>query len=274
MKIVYLYNNRPTTYGYQCYNLLNNGSARSRREAGADDTGYCDQPMIADWKLDLMAKVIFERIWTDKNAVISKTCDLIRECYRADAPKKANLSGIVAQIERYKKKKNNLLDMRTDGEITKEEFASQKEKIDSALLDLEKEYASMLESKQEMCVSDLRWDEIKDTLAQVLDFTQPKIAPDLICKFVSRIVPNGRYHFRWYMNLDGENTTTLDMATEGRRNNAVVSFDDGGDQPPVHNVDVISISQFAEEKSSTLSMQRRLRSRSRQASNRKPNERS
>lgn len=46
------YDDKPNTYGYQCYNILNNGSANQRRKAGADDTGYCDQPMIADWKLD------------------------------------------------------------------------------------------------------------------------------------------------------------------------------------------------------------------------------
>ena len=35
----------PWSYGYQCYNQLNNGSASQRRKAGADDTGYCDQSM-------------------------------------------------------------------------------------------------------------------------------------------------------------------------------------------------------------------------------------
>lgn len=154
-------NNMPWSYGYQCYNQLNNGSAASRRKAGVDDTGYCDQPMIADWKLDLMAKFIFERIWIDKNEVISKTCDLINECYRADVPKKVNLTGFASQIEKYRAKKNNLLDMRTDGEITKEEFAVQKQKIDAVLADLENEYASMLQSEQEIRVPDLRWDEIK-----------------------------------------------------------------------------------------------------------------
>ena len=50
------YDDKPNTYGYQCYNILNNGSANQRRKAGADDTGYCDQPMIADWKLELQAE--------------------------------------------------------------------------------------------------------------------------------------------------------------------------------------------------------------------------
>ena len=255
-------NNMPWSYGYQCYNQLNNGSAASRRKAGVDDTGYCDQPMIADWKLDLMAKFIFERIWIDKNEVISKTCDLINECYRADVPKKVNLTGVASQIEKYRAKKNNLLDMRTDGEITKEEFAVQKQKIDAVLADLENEYASMLQSEQEIRVPDLRWDEIKETLTQVLDFSQPQVNPDLIRKFVSKIVPDGKNHFRWYMNLDGHDTTSLDVVTEGRKSNAVVTFDSGGDKPPLHTGDVITISQLKEKKSSTLSILHRLRLRS------------
>ena len=217
--------------------------------------------MIADWKLDLMAKFIFERIWIDKNEVISKTCDLINECYRADVPKKVNLTGVASQIEKYRAKKNNLLDMRTDGEITKEEFAVQKQKIDAVLADLENEYASMLQSEQEIRVPDLRWDEIKETLTQVLDFSQPQVNPDLIRKFVSKIVPDGKNHFRWYMNLDGHDTTSLDVVTEGRKSNAVVTFDSGGDKPPLHTGDVITISQLKEKKSSTLSILLRPRSR-------------
>lgn len=256
-------NNMPWSYGYQCYNQLNNGSAASRRKAGVDDTGYCDQPMIADWKLDLMAKFIFQRIWIDKNEVISKTCDLIDECYRADVPKKVNLTGVASQIEKYRAKKNNLLDMRTDGEITKEEFAVQKQKIDAVLADLENEYASMLQSEQEIRVPDLRCDEIKETLTQILDFSQPQVNPDLIRRFVSKIVPDGKNHFRWYMNLDRHDTTSLDVVTEGRKSNAVVTFDSGGDKPPLHTGDVITISQLKEKKSSTLSILHRLQLKTR-----------
>ena len=53
--------NAPDSFGYQCYNILNNGSGKQRREAGADDTGYCDQPMIADWKLEMMARQFWNR---------------------------------------------------------------------------------------------------------------------------------------------------------------------------------------------------------------------
>ena len=49
----------------------------------------------------------------------------------------------------------------------------------------------------------------------------------------------------WYMNLDGKDTTTLDMVTEGRKNNAVISFnDDEEDEPPLHIGDVIGLTEL------------------------------
>ena len=86
----------------------------------------------------------------------------------------------------------------------------------------------------------------------------------MIRKFVSKIVPDGKNHFRWYMNLDGHDTTSLDVVTEGRKSNAVVTFDSGGDKPPLHTGDVITISQLKEKKSSTLSILHRLLSRTAQ----------
>ena len=47
------------------------------------------------------------------------------------------------------------------------------------------------------------------------------------------------------MNLDGKETTTLDMVTEGRKNNAVISFnDDEEDEPPLHSGDIITLTEL------------------------------
>lgn len=235
----------PWSYGYQCYNQLNNGSASQRRKAGADDTGYCDQSMIADWKLEMMAKMIFEQIWQERKETVDTVCELIKECYQVEKPKKVNLTGIVAQIERYKNKKNTLLEMRTDGEISKEEYKEQKEKVEKALLELTEEYERMLATEDAIQNPDICWDEIQSSLNAMIDFSNPQIDRHIIRKFVSKIVPNGRNHFRWYMNLDGKDTTTIDMVTEGRKSNAVISFnDDEEDEPPLHIGDVIGLTEL------------------------------
>lgn len=236
---------KPWSYGYQCYNQLNNGSAKKRRESGVDDKGYCDQPMIADWKLEMMAKMIFERIWQGKKEIIEKVCDLIEKCYQIEQPQKANLTGIVSQIERYKSKKSTLFEMRTDGEITKEEFLEQKDIIEKVLNELTAEYENALKKENKPMEPDVCWSEIKSSLNAMFDFSEPQVDRDMVRKFVSRIVPNGKNHFRWYMNLDGKESTTVDMVVDGRKNNPVIAFDDSEeDEPPLHIGDMISSSEL------------------------------
>ena len=215
--------NSPWSYGYQCYNILNNGSAKQRREAGADDTGYCDQPMIADWKLELMGQKILEQIFGEQRDLISYTCDLIRQCYRSQKPAETSLTNITARMGRIKQKKERLLDMRTDSEITKEEFLSQRQKLDAELQTLTAEYET-LSHPSAITLDQPEWGKIQDALEEILDLSQPKPSPDLIRKFVTKIVPDGKTNFRWYMNLDGSNTTVQDMTVEGRKNKVVVTL--------------------------------------------------
>jgi len=215
--------NAPNSYGYQCYNILNNGSGKQRREAGADDTGYCDQPMIADWKLELMGQKILEQVFGEQRDLISYTCGLIRQCYHSQRPAETSLTNITARMERIKQKKERLLDMRTDGEITKEEFLSQRQKLDTELQSLTTEYET-LSHPNVTTLEQPEWGKIQDALEEILDLSQPKPSPDLIRKFVTKIVPDGKTNFHWYMNLDGTNTTIQDMTVEGRKNKAVVTL--------------------------------------------------
>ena len=215
--------NAPWSYGYQCYNILNNGSGKQRREAGADDTGYCDQPMIADWKLELMGQKILEQIFGEQRDLISYTCDLIRQCYRSQKPAETNLTNITARMERIKQKKERLLDMRTDGEITKEEFMAQRQKLDAELQSLTAEYET-LSYPSAIALDQPEWGKIQDALEEILDLSQPKPNPDLIRKFVTKIVPDGKTNFRWYMNLDGTNSAVQNVTVEGRKNRAVISL--------------------------------------------------
>lgn len=254
--------NTPWSYGYQCYNILNNGSGKQRREAGADDTGYCDQPMIADWKLELMGQKILEQVFGEQRDLISYTCDLIRQCYRTAKPAETNLTNITARMERIKKKKETLLDMRTDGEITKEEFLHQRQKLDAELQSLTTEYENLSHSNV-ITLEQPEWGKIQDALEEILDLSQPKPSPDLIRKFVTKIVPDGKSNFRWYMNLDGNNTTIQNMTVEGRKNKAVVTLcqEEADDTPDSRWVINLQTIQTTIVFPSPLVMHHRLQSR-------------
>lgn len=217
------YEDRPTSYGYKCYNILNNGSAKQRRDAGADDTGYCDQPMIADWKLELMGKAILEQVFREQRDLIQYTINLIRQSYRTPRPAENNMANLTARMERLKTKKETLLDMRTEGEITKEEFLAQRQKLDVELQKLTVEQERLTQSNT-IDLEQPEWGRIQDALEEILDLSQPKPSPDLIRKFVTQVVPIGKTNFCWYLNLDGRGTTCLDMTVEGRKNHANLTF--------------------------------------------------
>ncbi len=190
--------------------------------------------MIADWRLELMGKTIMEEIWINRKESVRLACQLIKECQQSSKPKKVNLTGIATQLDRLKRKKNLLLEMRTDGEITKEEYLEQKAKIEASISELTLEY----ESKQsEIAVStspDLCWDEIAAVLDQLIDFSGDTLDRDILRKFVSKIIPESKTHFRWYLNLDGRDETIQDVVIEGRKNNAVVVLGAEGENPPLH----------------------------------------
>lgn len=79
--------------------------------------------MIGDWKLDLMAKKIFESIWTDKKDAVMEAYKLLGECYQSDTSNnKATIAAVQGKISRATARLDNLIAMRADGEISKEKF--------------------------------------------------------------------------------------------------------------------------------------------------------
>uniref|UniRef100_UPI004026FA41 recombinase family protein n=1 Tax=Eubacterium sp. TaxID=142586 RepID=UPI004026FA41 len=241
------------SYGYQCYNQLNNGSAKQRRLAGEDDEGYCDQRMIADWKLELMAKMVFEEVWKNHTDCISETIKIIKRCYRENKVENNQKNSIMFQIEKIKSKKNILLDMRTSGEITKDEFLEQKEVLNKKLSLLESELKNCFEIDTKQIQID--YDEILKSLNEIVDFSNPKMDRELLQRFIAKVVPNGENHFIWYLNLDGKSDTRLNVNIVGNKKNAIVSIDESGDISPLHTSDIL---YFNDEKSFTVETLHRL----------------
>ena len=218
--------------------------------------------MISDWKLELMGQKILEQIFGEQRDLISYTIDMIRQCYRSQKPAETSLTNITARMERIKQKKERLLDMRTDGEITKEEFLDQRQKLDAELQTLTAE-CETLSHPSAITLNQPEWGKIQDALEEILDLSQPKPSPDLIRKFVTKIVPDGKTNFRWYMNLDGTNTNIQDMTVEGRKNKAVVTLcqEEANDTPDPRRVIHLQTIQTMTVFPSPLVMPHRLLSR-------------
>lgn len=171
-------------------------------------------------------------------------------------------ASIISQIEKLKRKKAILLEMRTDGELTKDEYIEQKNMLNNKIAELEKELNENTSNDYNKFIID--YDKILNSLNEIIDLSKPKADRDVLDKFVSKIVPNGNTHFRWYMNLDNSNEMPIDVSVDGRKNKAVVSIDKIGDEIPVHNEnpnDEFEVIHIVDKKSLLETIQHRLQSK-------------
>lgn len=218
-----------TVYGYQCYNQVNNGSKGFREKNGLDTDGYCDIRMVGDWKLDLMAKKIFEAIWTDRKEDAKLAYKLLRECYQADASRnKATIATVQGKISRATGRMENLIAMRADGEISKEQFQTLRQKAETELAALNEDLGR-LNSAFDDETDALDMAAIEATLDSMLDFSGPSIDSNIIEKFVCRITPVDNGHYRWDLNFAPNKKQAIIGAIEGRKGKTSVEIKEYGE---------------------------------------------
>lgn len=221
-------------YGYQCQRQLNYGSKQFREKNGLDTDGYCGIRMVADWKLDMMAKMVIEHIWKNKGESVILALKMISENYEEDVkPNKKNIKETELKIEKLQKRLQNLIEMRADGEISKEEFAESKSTITEQISILNSELTIDEVESDEPESIEKKIEVIKQAMNEVIDFSQPKLPKYIIDKFISKVLVLDNNKFRWYINLgndyDKNSDIYLDTQVEGRKNNysaQILSNDD------------------------------------------------
>lgn len=227
------------SYGYQCYNQLNNGSAKKRREQGLDTEGFCEIPMVADWKLEMMCKHLLEEIWTNRKEAIIEAENILKQCYKEDGSKRSDDVAVRRKIEKIKQKMDILIDMRTEGDISISDFRERKQKLEMELQECEEQLRQQLQSEKKHSKNELDWDAIRKTLNETIDFSNFKIEDELVERFIAKIIPQGDNRFTWFVNLSGQTQESIDMIVEGRKNNPTIYFDetdeDEEDPSSVHN---------------------------------------
>ena len=236
---------KKATFGYQCYNQLNNGSAKKRKEQGLDDSGYCDISMIADWKMEAMGKLVMATLWGERRQSVQFACRMIRENICEEPIKPDNKLNLQLTISRVQGKIEKLIEMRTEGEISKEEFLKQRSKLDGELQALDAELNTEPKTPPVSKTSQSAWETIEQTLNRLIDFSQPKLDDKIYEKFVSQVIPRNNNRYAWIMNLGNAATEEFTLVTEGRKTSQKISMEDPeGDDPSLHIDNVIYLSDF------------------------------
>ena len=216
-------NNGSISYGYECYGRINHGSKKKKIELGLAVRKECDMRMICDWKLEFMACELFKHVWGDKKEAILTAMEWIKKYYKMEcAVSDSGIYGAEIKLEKTNQKLNNLIEMRADGEISREEYLVAREKLDKEIEKLRIE----IQNKPENKVQEIDLEAVRECLNNLIDFNSGAIEHAIIEQVVCRIVPVSDTMFEWYIGLEDAAKAKARLSVEGRKTNAVVTLEE------------------------------------------------
>lgn len=224
-----------TRFGYQCYHVINNGSYESRKKRGLPLDDVCRSTTIPEWKLEMMAKYIFNNFLSDKSRVLELANSMLK-AHITDTKDKPDNSALIAQkqdeLEKLNQKFDRYVDMRSEDEITKEVFKAKTEELQKQITAVQNLLSELVPAEEETVVDDYeeKITVLKYALEKYTDFDDGGDIPHSVIEaFVKKIVvtPDG---FDWYLRFGGDDP--INCKIEGKRAQKHQISADRGTTPP------------------------------------------
>ena len=185
-------------YGYQCNYRTVNVSRSFVVEHNLQGQSSCDAISICEWKLELMAKLIFDRIWGDQNAAVKKAVAMIDSVSNRAAPACSVASSSV-QISKLKNRKLRLAQMYADGDLGRDEYKELCAKTEQEISALQHPPAEMAAQQKAAATPSMK--ELTAALNRIVDLSAPKLPDSLIQEFVEVVTPIKDNLYRWKLNF-------------------------------------------------------------------------
>ena len=210
-------------YAYQCYSQIRTGSFKTRERKGLSTEGICVTKMVPRWKLEVMADIIFQKFWNDREGVLAIANEMLDNCYENEHDNEVldRKRDLEDKMELWNRKYNNLLDMRMAGEIEKDRYDEKREQILKEQQHLKKQLEII--GGETGLSDDIYMDKVeilKYGLEQNFNFSTRHIPEEVIDAFIKEIIvcQDG---FIWKLNLTPDDE--LKMQVDGRTNNYTVT---------------------------------------------------
>ncbi len=223
--------NKRRHFGYSCYSRFNNGRASVRERLGLDTEGYCDMPSVNEHKLDVMAAVLMDNLLKDKAEVIEEAIKILNETLKEKSfESKKDVWGIRQRIDKAEKKLDNLLTMRTEGEIGKEEYKRAKIKIEEEIKSL-KEELNGEQNKSEKTDFNFDLDYVRKLLGKIYFMEDGRVEKDLLFELVDTITVCKNNVFKWGLWLSRKPNHII-LTTTGRGKSLMASLPKSPENDP------------------------------------------
>lgn len=193
------------TYYFQCHNQKTRGSYNYRAKKGLDLTDACSTPIVAEWKLRLMANIIFDTIWDNKSRIAKIADEIIEQSIDNDSINQT----INEEIKEYENKiiSNNskldkVVDMYINELIDKDNYLKRKVDIEKNNNYL-KEKIEKLNSNKTIPREELddKLTILKKNILNNLEFERSdEISDDLIEMFIEKVIVE-KDKFKWKLNF-------------------------------------------------------------------------
>ena len=210
-------------YAYQCYSQIRTGTFKTRERKGLSTEGICVTKMVPRWKLEVMADIIFQKFWNDREGVLAIANEMLDNCYENEHDNEAldRKRDLEDKMELWNRKYNNLLDMRMAGEIEKDRYDEKREQILKEQQHLKKQLEII--GGETGLSDDIYMDKVeilKYGLEQNFNFSTRHIPEEVIDAFIKEIIvcQDG---FIWKLNLTPDDE--LKMQVDGRTDNYTVT---------------------------------------------------
>lgn len=221
-------------YGYSCYNQVRNRTKKYRIEHGLPYEGYCDIPAICDWKLELSLQMVLKRLWETSDSDIKKVLTLVEENYEPlKVEQEIDTERLVREKNRIEKRISNLLDMRLDNQITREDFNKKNDELNCKLEEIN-ERLKMKEPEEEkkLCDDNIIYElqKIQDYLQKTFDLESEKVSPELVETLVERVMPYDGWLFKIFMKREtAKKNEVFDEKDYIKCDEFVIDFDSARD---------------------------------------------
>ena len=222
-RIAHKANDGTLSYIYQCYGQLRTGTPAGRLKKGLDIEGICDNSSFMGWKLEVQADFVFKKLLGNKEAIYKEAMAMAQDVAEVKAPERNDKERLEAnnrQIEKLNKQLAHLVDMCSEGDISREVFRSKKKKLEDQISNLEKlndECRQRVLELEDNGAKDRRIESLSEFIKMTAFDARAKIPDTVIDNFVDQIVfDHGA--FIWYLNPVFGNEVYKQDASDWKKN--------------------------------------------------------
>lgn len=201
------------TYLFQCYDQIITGTPTARAKKGLSIEGVCDNNTFTEWKLIIQAEFIFKKLVDNKQAIYDLAMEMIDDLNDLDFQQvdyRERIEQNLREFDKLKEKLANLLDMCSEGDISRETYREKKALIERRLIELER-----LNDENKRALTEVNGDVIKQSRIDAINefikmeaFNKKKKIPDSIIDYYVDSIFYYRGKFQWILTPGRGNKVT------------------------------------------------------------------